>query len=96
MTTLRVYLELPPDPLREMEWALYDDARERVLFARLKENRDNLDELLYVVDGCSDGTGAVFGSYRDPAALFSNDMVGEAIFRVPGSSLIKESAGRNS
>jgi len=26
MTTLRVYLELPPDPLRETEWALFDDA----------------------------------------------------------------------
>src|SRR5712671_980363 len=30
MTTLRVYLELPPDPLREMEWALYDDANRLV------------------------------------------------------------------
>jgi type II secretion system protein L len=26
MTTLRVYLEFPPDPAREMEWALFDDA----------------------------------------------------------------------
>jgi type II secretion system protein L len=30
MTTLRVYLELPPDPLREMEWALYDNANRLV------------------------------------------------------------------
>jgi type II secretion system protein L len=26
MTTLRVYLDFPPDPAREMEWALFDDA----------------------------------------------------------------------
>jgi len=26
MTTLRVYLEFPPDPARETEWALFDDA----------------------------------------------------------------------
>ncbi len=26
MTTLRVYLELPPDPAREAEWALFDQA----------------------------------------------------------------------
>ena len=26
MTTLRVYLEFPPDPAREAEWALFDDA----------------------------------------------------------------------
>jgi hypothetical protein len=53
------------------------------------------DYWLYVVDGCSDGTGAVFGRYRDPAALFSNDMVGDAIFRVPGSSLTKASTAGN-
>ena len=39
---------------------------------------------LYVVDQCADGTGRLFGAYEDPATLFSTDMVGDAIFRVPG------------
>lgn len=43
---------------------------------------------LYVVDNCQDGTGTLFGAYRDPATLFAGDMKGEAIFRVPGSSLV--------
>jgi type II secretion system protein L len=30
MTTLRVYLDFPPDPAREMEWALFDDANRLV------------------------------------------------------------------
>ena len=42
---------------------------------------------LYVIDQCADGTGRFFGGYEDPATLFSTDMVGDAIFRVPGSSL---------
>jgi hypothetical protein len=42
---------------------------------------------LYVVDQCADGAGRLFGAYADPATLFSSDMVGDAIFRVPGSSL---------
>ncbi len=42
---------------------------------------------LYVVDQCADGTGRLFGAYEDPATLFSGDMVGDAIFRVPGSTL---------
>lgn len=42
---------------------------------------------LYVIDQCADGTGRFFGSYEDPATLFSSDMTGDAIFRVPGSSL---------
>lgn len=42
---------------------------------------------LYVVDQCSNGTGNLFGAYRDPATLFASDMKGEAIFKVPGSSL---------
>lgn len=42
---------------------------------------------LYVVDQCSNGTGRLFGAYEDPATLFSSDMIGDAIFRVPGSSL---------
>jgi superfamily II DNA or RNA helicase len=42
---------------------------------------------LYVVDQCSDGPGRLFGAYEDPATLFSTDMVGDAIFRVPGSTL---------
>jgi superfamily II DNA or RNA helicase len=42
---------------------------------------------LYVVDQCADGQGRFFGAYEDPATLFSTDMKGDAIFRVPGSSL---------
>ena len=42
---------------------------------------------LYVVDQCADGNGRFFGAYEDPATLFSTDMTGDAIFRVPGSSL---------
>ena len=49
---------------------------------------------LYVVDQCADGEGRLFGAYADPATLFSSDMVGDAIFRVPGSSL-KHAAGRS-
>nr|WP_255495461.1 helicase-related protein [Nocardia sp. GTS18] len=44
---------------------------------------------LYVVDNCADGTGRLFGAYEDPATLFATDMIGDAIFRVPGSSLKK-------
>ncbi len=51
------------------------------------------DYWLYVVDRCSDGTGSLFGTYRDPATLFASEMTGEAIFRVPGSSLLKAKAG---
>lgn len=42
---------------------------------------------LYVVDQCSDGSGRMFGQYKDPASLFAGDMRGDAIFKVPGSSL---------
>lgn len=49
---------------------------------------------LYVVDQCSDGTGRLFGAYEDPATLFGSDMVGDAIFRVPGGSL-KNAPGSN-
>jgi hypothetical protein len=42
---------------------------------------------LYVVDQCSAGTARLFGAYEDPATLFSSDMVGDAVFRVPGSTL---------
>lgn len=45
------------------------------------------DYWLYVVDECADGVGRFFGAYEDPATLFSADMIGDAIFRVPGSSL---------
>jgi superfamily II DNA or RNA helicase len=51
------------------------------------------DYWLYVVDRCSDGTGVLFGTYRDPATLFAGEMTGEAIFRVPGSSLTKAKSG---
>lgn len=49
---------------------------------------------LYVVDECADGAGRFFGAYEDPATLFSTDMTGDAIFRVPGSSL-KNAPGSN-
>ncbi|MER5323705.1 helicase-related protein [Streptosporangium roseum] len=49
---------------------------------------------LYVVDRCADGNGRFFGAYEDPATLFSTDMTGDAIFRVPGSSL-KNAPGSN-
>ena len=52
------------------------------------------DYWLYVVDQCADGVGQFFGAYEDPATLFSSDMVGTAIFRVPGSSL-KTAPGAN-
>jgi len=45
------------------------------------------DYWLYVVDQCNDNKGRLFGRYQDPAALFSTDMKGDAIFRVPGSTL---------
>ncbi len=49
---------------------------------------------LYVIDQCADGVGRFFGAYEDPATLFSTDMTGDAIFRVPGSSL-KNAPGSN-
>jgi len=45
------------------------------------------DYWLYVIDECADGQGRFFGAYPDPAVLFAADMIGRAIFRVPGSSL---------
>jgi superfamily II DNA or RNA helicase len=45
------------------------------------------DYWLYVVDHCATGDGRLFGVYENPAALFANNMIGDAIFRVPGSSL---------
>ncbi|MXQ57529.1 DUF3883 domain-containing protein [Streptomyces sp. XHT-2] len=47
------------------------------------------DFWLYVVDQCKNGTGVLFGAYRDPANIFSAEMLGEAVFRVPGSSLAR-------
>lgn len=47
------------------------------------------DFWLYVVDQCKNGTGVLFGAYRDPANVFSAEMLGEAVFRVPGSSLAR-------
>jgi hypothetical protein len=44
---------------------------------------------LYVVDSCRDGTGTLFGVFRDPATIFADDMRGLAVFRVPGSSLTR-------
>ncbi|MFB6724858.1 helicase-related protein [Kribbella sp. NPDC056345] len=52
------------------------------------------DYWLYVVDACADGKGRLFGAYEDPATLFAADMTGDAIFRVPGSSL-KNAPGSN-
>lgn len=45
------------------------------------------DYWLYVVDHCDNGVGRLFGVYEDPANLFATSMTGDAIFRVPGSTL---------
>lgn len=45
------------------------------------------DYWLYVVDQCNDGLGALFGSFRDPINVFAGDIRGDAVFRIPGSSL---------
>jgi superfamily II DNA or RNA helicase len=47
---------------------------------------------LYVVDQCAEGDGRLFGAYQDPATLFSSEMIGDAVFRVPGS-LLKTAPG---
>jgi hypothetical protein len=47
-----------------------------------------------VVDQCDDGNGRLFGAYQDPAVLVSGDMTGDAIFRVPGSSLARANGDR--
>jgi len=52
------------------------------------------DYWLYVVDRCADSQGRFFGAYEDPATLFATDMTGDAIFRVPGSTL-KNAPGSN-
>lgn len=48
---------------------------------------------LYVVDDCENGNGRFFGAFQDPATLFGTDMVGGAIFRVPGSALTSAREG---
>ncbi|MBK3576530.1 DUF3883 domain-containing protein [Streptomyces sp. MBT65] len=45
------------------------------------------DFWLYVVDQCNDGRGTLFGSFRDPIDVFAGDIRGDAVFRIPGSSL---------
>lgn len=45
------------------------------------------DYWLYVIDRCADGTGTMFGVYRDPIAVFDGLIKGEAIYKVPGSAL---------
>jgi hypothetical protein len=42
---------------------------------------------LWVVDRCADGTGTLFGAYRDPASEFAALASADAVFRVPGSAL---------
>lgn len=42
---------------------------------------------LYVVDGCSDGAGSIYGCYQDPVALFEGVMRDQTVVRVPGSAL---------
>ncbi|MGC5585891.1 helicase-related protein [Ornithinimicrobium sp. W1665] len=53
------------------------------------------DYWLYVVDGCSDGKGRVFGTYRDPVRVFAPDITADAVFRVPGSSLARAANKEN-
>jgi hypothetical protein len=45
------------------------------------------DYWLWVVDGCSDGTGTTFGVYADPAAEFAGLTKDQTLVRVPGSVL---------
>lgn len=45
------------------------------------------DFWLYVVDHCKDRRGTLFGSFRDPIDVFAGDIRGDAVFRIPGSSL---------
>ncbi|MFF0831615.1 helicase-related protein [Streptomyces sp. NPDC003344] len=45
------------------------------------------DYWLYVVDQCHDRRGTLFGSFRDPIDVFAGDIRGDAVFRIPGSSL---------
>jgi len=45
------------------------------------------DYWLYVIDGCSNGTGNVFGVYRDPISTFGGLIKQEAMFKLPGSAL---------
>jgi superfamily II DNA or RNA helicase len=52
------------------------------------------DYWLYVIDQCANGQGRLFGAYQDPATLFASDMTGQAVFRVPGSTL-KNAPGSN-
>jgi hypothetical protein len=47
------------------------------------------DYWLYVIDGCSDGQGRVFGTFQDPVKIFESDITADAVFRVPGSSLAR-------
>ena len=42
---------------------------------------------LYVIDRCEDGSGNLFGEFRDPATTFSAEMRADAFFKVLGSSL---------
>lgn len=45
------------------------------------------DYWLYVIDGCSDQRGSVFGTYRDPVTTFQGLIKQDAVFRLPGSAL---------
>ena len=48
--------------------------------------RDNY--WLYVVEGCVDGTGHLFGKWRNPAEAFADSLVDVSVFRLPGSALV--------
>ena len=45
------------------------------------------DYWLYVVNQCSEGSGNLFGIYRDPMTVFGGLIKQEALFTVPGSVL---------
>jgi hypothetical protein len=45
------------------------------------------DYWLYVIDHCFNGSGTVYGAYRDPVSLFDGLLKQDAVFTVPGSVL---------
>lgn len=55
----------------------------------LVATQQRADYWLYVVDGCGDGKGQLFGMYRDPVSTFEGLITQAAVFKVPGSALTK-------
>ena len=58
----------------------------------LVATQQRADYWLYVIDNCNNGTGLVFGIYRDPITTFDGLIKQDAIFRLPGSALVAAKA----